>query len=354
MRVRNEGLSIDLCIESCIPALDELIIVYQPSEDNTEEKIRKFATKYPEKIKVYCYDTPIFSHKLSPEKFKEVSQYPENSPHLLSSYYNFTLSKANYKYALKIDADQIYNTSRLKKICDAYRSTKRVKISFREKFTAKLLHIISNLNWISHRLFGTSIAWSLGSEKLSDVYNTYVFKKINNDKNPVNLSGINLSLINGELVIPISDLKNRGYPAFNGTYDHIIFEISHDTYYEKAPYKTSNYKYELCVIEKFHYDKILWHKWGWDSKLLQAGFVWWHIAPLRDHKKPENGFLTLSDFRENGFDGVKYSLTNKKFVFSRFWFKIYLNCKKTDPSERSVWLNSLNSIKSVFNIKDNL
>ena len=47
MRVRNEGNFIHDCVESCIDALDELIVVYNDCTDNSAEEIKKVAAKYP-------------------------------------------------------------------------------------------------------------------------------------------------------------------------------------------------------------------------------------------------------------------------------------------------------------------
>lgn len=55
MRVKNEGTFVKNCVESCIDALDELIIVYNDCTDNSVEEIMKIATKYPGKIRYYEY-----------------------------------------------------------------------------------------------------------------------------------------------------------------------------------------------------------------------------------------------------------------------------------------------------------
>lgn len=55
MRVRNEGNFIHDCVESCIDALDELIVVYNDCTDNSAEEIKKVAAKYPDKIRYYAY-----------------------------------------------------------------------------------------------------------------------------------------------------------------------------------------------------------------------------------------------------------------------------------------------------------
>lgn len=50
LRCKNDGMFIERCIESCIDALDELIIVYNDCSDNSEAEIKKMAVKYPDKI----------------------------------------------------------------------------------------------------------------------------------------------------------------------------------------------------------------------------------------------------------------------------------------------------------------
>ena len=49
-------MSVAECIDSCIDALDELIITYNKSSDNTEEILKEYEKKYPDKIRLYFYD----------------------------------------------------------------------------------------------------------------------------------------------------------------------------------------------------------------------------------------------------------------------------------------------------------
>lgn len=55
LRAYNEGLTLRLCIESCIPFLDELNITYNDSIDDTESIIMEMYQKYPNRIKVFHY-----------------------------------------------------------------------------------------------------------------------------------------------------------------------------------------------------------------------------------------------------------------------------------------------------------
>ena len=55
MRIKNEAMSLAESIDSCIDALDELIITYNKSSDNTELILKEYKNKYPNKISLYCY-----------------------------------------------------------------------------------------------------------------------------------------------------------------------------------------------------------------------------------------------------------------------------------------------------------
>ncbi|MFK1890171.1 hypothetical protein ACIXEL_14470 [Bacteroides fragilis] len=116
LRVKNDAEFLELCIDSCIDALDELIISYQKCDDDAPEIIEKKRLQYPDKIKVYFYEPLIMSHNLTKEEFEHVRSFPFDSVHLLCNYYNYTLSKVSYRFAVKIDADQIYFSAKLKKI----------------------------------------------------------------------------------------------------------------------------------------------------------------------------------------------------------------------------------------------
>lgn len=121
LRVKNDAEFLADSIESCIEALDELIIVYNDCTDQSPEIIKIKAKQYCNKIKYYEYKPKIYSNNLSEEEYKFIKSQPEDSPHLLANYYNFALSKVTYEFVMKIDADQIYLTSELKLLCDAYR-----------------------------------------------------------------------------------------------------------------------------------------------------------------------------------------------------------------------------------------
>ena len=51
IRAKNEAQFIEACIDSCIDALDELIIVYNDCTDETPEIVERKRKQYPDKIK---------------------------------------------------------------------------------------------------------------------------------------------------------------------------------------------------------------------------------------------------------------------------------------------------------------
>ena len=54
---------------------------------------------------------------------------PKDSIHLLSGYTNYAISKVTYRYAIKIDSDQLFFSESFKKYCDAYRTEQKVRIN---------------------------------------------------------------------------------------------------------------------------------------------------------------------------------------------------------------------------------
>ena len=68
LRVKNDAEFLALSIDSCIDALDELIIVYQDCEDDSPSIIEQKRLQYPDKIRTYLYRPIIISHNLTEEE----------------------------------------------------------------------------------------------------------------------------------------------------------------------------------------------------------------------------------------------------------------------------------------------
>lgn len=102
MRLRNEAAMLPLVIESHLPHLDELVIVYNRCTDDTPEIVRSYAAQFPGKIKAYEYPFHVYPNGSS--KHIELSPI---SPESLVHYYNFALSKTTHRYCVKVDGDHV-------------------------------------------------------------------------------------------------------------------------------------------------------------------------------------------------------------------------------------------------------
>ena len=134
MRVKNDAQFVQQSIDSCIDALDELIIVYNDCTDNSAALILEKQRQYPDKIKVYEYKYKVYSINLSKMEYEFAKKLPPDSPQLLCNYYNYALSKVSYKYAMKIDADQLYFSKKIQSTCDIVREAEKMKFNFRVIF----------------------------------------------------------------------------------------------------------------------------------------------------------------------------------------------------------------------------
>lgn len=111
IRAKNEGEFIFDVIQSWMPLLDELVIVFNSCTDNTESEIERALNKYGDKIKAFHYLPTVY-----PQGSKEHIQLPPDSINSLVNYYNFSLAKTSYKLAVKIDGDIILDNSKITEI----------------------------------------------------------------------------------------------------------------------------------------------------------------------------------------------------------------------------------------------
>jgi glycosyltransferase involved in cell wall biosynthesis len=111
MRVRNEEQFLALAIESHLPFLDELVIVYNACTDQTPEIAAEYAQRYPDKVRVFHYEPEAY-----PPGTAEFVSLPPDSPHSLVNYYNFALCQTTCRVAMKVDADHVIIPERINSI----------------------------------------------------------------------------------------------------------------------------------------------------------------------------------------------------------------------------------------------
>lgn len=279
LRCKNCEDFLEMCIDSCIDGLDELIAVYHDCTDRTPEILRQKAAQYPDKIRVFEYRPSVYPIDLDEEELEKAKLLPPDSIHTLAGYCNYALSKASYRYAVKIDADQVYFTDRLKHICDAYRSDKKVRFNVAECISYNLYRAyVDSFNRIEMRPFRwlERIAlWTHAS------YASYLEKMIIRYKVPVSMSGINLFRKDREWMVglgqehPEPDSKEI-LPPFNGVRDTFFFEVSADRIFRYMTETKPDGRHRGVEVMRC------------PNEILDVGFCWFHLRALM--KEHEEGY----------------------------------------------------------------
>lgn len=308
MRVKNDADFIEASVDSCIEALDELIIVYNDCTDNSADLIEKKRLQYPDKIKTYEYRYKVYSIGLSKEEFDYASNLPDDSPHLLCNYYNFALSKVTHKYAVKIDADQLYFTENLKKWCDICRN-KNISINY----FWYVIGFLFNLYFMLFKQLCFRYNKVLPLMPLSIVslfykfYLEYVKVQVRKGKACLSLSGVNVIKDNEKWFVSLGGKNNiiNVLPPFNGEGDHLIFKVSSKTYFSKyaMPY------YNLLTSGKYSLIENFVHPY----RILCVGFCWFHLNAMRERnrlrvlqvkREHDNFFMGLQQFASLKFEQI--------------------------------------------------
>lgn len=269
IRVKNEEQFIEPCIKTCVDALDELIIVYNDCTDRTPEIVQRMCKLYPDKVKGYAYNHHVLSHNLSKEEFEYAKTLPDDSPQLHSNQCNYALSKASYKYAVKIDVDQLYFTDELKKWRDVCSGDMQIKwhLSFiLGWFFMMYFSVYRHLSVIN----GKPCLWMLNDHLLNFFIRPYVnFAKwrLRKGNIAIALSGFNV-FKDDKWYIPFDGFNI--HPPYNGEGDTLIFRVSEKTFFSKVVNET-NY----TITEQFNCP----------YKMMFAGPVWFHLHANRDYCK---------------------------------------------------------------------
>jgi glycosyltransferase involved in cell wall biosynthesis len=133
MRVRDEEQFLALAIESHLPLLDELVIVYNACTDRTPEIAEEYARRYPDKVKAIHYEPEAYSYGTD-----EFVTLPPESPHSLVNYYNFTLCHTTRRFAMKVDGDHVIIPGRLDPLVSIIRRPWRHPLYHLPKFRSIL------------------------------------------------------------------------------------------------------------------------------------------------------------------------------------------------------------------------
>lgn len=304
MRCHNCADFLESCIDSCIDGLDELVVVYHDCIDDTVTILQKKQDEYPKKIKIYEYKPYLFKMDMPKIMFEYTKKYYKDSVHLFSGYTNYAFSKASFRYVVKIDCDHIFFHERWKRLCNAYRSTEKRHINFTERTSAKLYH------WYKGNYKHQGIL-PFVLKKVAELcfpsYESYMEKKVINEKTAVSLSGINLFYLDNKWTVSLGKQGVKSmYPLFNGVGDTFFFKLP-----QKPPYQnlyTEGYTPNECrIIELMLYKE----------EMLDGGFCWFHLKPMMQ----ENVYAIERLYRS--YTDRFISLNNLVYMPYRLFCKMY-------------------------------
>lgn len=300
MRVKNEAMMIEECIDSCIDALDELIVVCNDCSDSTPEILERKKLQYPEKIKVYYYNHNVLSFDLTEEEYRYALSLPDDSLRLYCNQCNYGLGNVTHKFAVKIDTDQIYFKSELKHWRDICCGERK---SFRASYIAGwfFMMYITLYRRLSAAL-KTPCLFLLPDflvKWFAPSYRQYAEYCLQRGKASIALSGVNVFKDDGWFVT--FDNYNI-HPPYNGEGDTVIFKVSDQTFFTR----TSSGRGSFSVTEKFNQP----------YKMMFAGPIWFHQHANRPRcwekvhqlkRMDPNSFVPLEQFVR-----MKYSQVCKK------------------------------------------
>lgn len=308
MRVKNDAEFIEASIDSCIDALDELVIVYNGCTDHSPQLILQKQQQYPDKIKVYEYEPLVVANNLTEKEYQKALKLPDDSPHLLCNYYNFALSKATYAYAIKIDADQIYMRDQLLYWCNICHQKEKKQVSLKV-LLGKCFHYY----FLLYRFLGIKFGKQLPMipERLSrfiePYYREYAVHSFLQGKSAISLSGINV-VYDTSWNVPLGGVNSimNILPPYNGEGDHLIFKISELTFYRRysMPYYNLLRSASFSLIEEFVHP----------YKVMYMGFAWFHLNAMRSmyrdqvvrlKKDMPHKYVPLTEFLELSYSAVK-------------------------------------------------
>lgn len=271
IRTRNEASLLGPCIDSCIDALDELIVICFDCTDNTLEVLEEKRRQYPDKLRVFEYNHKVLAFDLTQEEFELAKALPDDSPRLYGNLCNWGKSKARYKYLTKIDADQLYFADELKKWRDVCSGA--VQLKWRISFIWGWLFMMyfSLYRRVSLRS-GKPCLWMIPDwlvRILFKSYSDYSKWMLQRGKVLIALSGVNV--FKDDRWYVTFDGVNI-HPPYNGEGDTVIFKISDHTYWGKY-YREDRKPYSVTEVLV---DTL-------NRKLMFSYPVWFHVHANRKY-----------------------------------------------------------------------
>lgn len=269
IRTRNEAPLLGPCIDSCIDALDELIVVCFDCTDNTMEVLAEKKRQYPDKLRVFEYNKNVLAFDLTQEEFDFAKTLPDDSPRLYCNLCNWGMSKARYKYLTKIDSDQLYFTDELKKWRDICSRDIWIKWHFGFILGCLFMIYFSVYRRLSLKR-GKPCLWMIPDWLVVPwfkYYHRYSQWKLQRGTTTIALSGLNV--FKDDRWYVTFDGVNI-HPPYNGEGDTVIFKISDWTYWDRYYRNRTPYSVTEVFISPY-------------TKLMFSYPVWFHLHANRKY-----------------------------------------------------------------------
>lgn len=165
LRTRNGWKFLENIVQSCIQDLDELIIINNNSNDETEDIIKKLIKeKYSKKIKYYFYP-----YEINREDFNTWSIYS------FAYYSNWSISLANYNIVVKIDDDNLFIKDIFTKQVSKVRKISSIWSYFYYYYWWVNIYKKNNVIWVVWENPYSGIYWDIWFFKISN--RTYFIQK---------------------------------------------------------------------------------------------------------------------------------------------------------------------------------
>ena len=280
MRVKNDAATLAQSIDSCIDALDELIITYHECTDGSVQIIESKKLQYPNKIIVIPYPYHVIGVGATNEEYEYAKTLPNGHPQLLATYYNNALQYVNYKYVMKIDADQIYFSQDLKELRDGI--VKGVHQNGLARLCGKLVYLF-------YQKRGTKRLWSkwhlahwlqyIVVPLFRKQYVDFAVSELLKGNGYLSLSGVNVLRYNDKWCSPLANkivgVSDDMVWPYSGFGDHLVFEADEQTEY---------YPYEFPILLSSSGKGFLieGYKYRPHTKVFLLGFYWFHFKPMKD------------------------------------------------------------------------
>ena len=322
MCIKNEASFLETCIDSCIDALDELIVVFIKGNDNSEEILSVKKNQYGDKLLYYEYPHEVLWFEMTRQEYEMAAGFPEDDPRLYSSMCNFALSKVNYKYVIKkIDADQFYFTDELRVWRDMCAKPEATRFNI-----ICLIGFIFDLYISLYRRLSMQLGRPLTPlipdavcTMLRKPYLVYAKWRLMRKEAAISLSGINVLYDDGWF-IPFDGVNI--HPPYNGEGDHIIFPLSSETFFTKHVGNRAINRATYSITEDFHHP----------YRTMFGGFCWFHMHANRKHCRAKvvtekvlspHLFVPVDEFQHMSYQQILTKMAGKiDVLYKKIYFSI--------------------------------